>query len=232
MQVRTPGRRGWESKYTIRISTALAIGLLAGAMWFLYGRVKLLEEPHNPHFEAGYCFDCHQAKGSKMKAKDCFLCHNLLTRELLPNAVADREKLVGSKKCSHPLKTLVSSGNLVTNLCMGCHHKTLGYVAMVDINSKEYVEIDMNLTHPVGLMPTTTIYPKTLPLDRKTGAINCITCHDQHATDRRLRTLRYYYPGNGRPADFRPLCLDCHIDGWLPLSKLKAGAVREAKRHD
>jgi len=233
MQMRTPGRRGWECKHTLRVGSLIAISLLAGASWFLYGRVKLLEEPHNPHFEANHCFDCHEPMGSKMKVEGCFDCHDLRTRELLPNAIADREKMVGGKKCSHPLKSFGKIGvSPVTSLCLGCHHKTLGFVAMVDIHSKEYVEIDMSLTHPIGLMPTETIYPKTLPLGRDTGAINCTTCHDQHGTDKRLRLLRYYYPGNGRPADFRPLCLDCHVDGWLPLSKLKAGAVREAKRHE
>jgi len=102
---------------------------------------------------------------------------------------------------------------------------------MVDIAKKTYVEVDMAITHPIGLMPTETIHPRTLPLSRETGAINCITCHDQHAMDKRLRMLRYYYPGNGHPADFRPLCLDCHPEGWLPL-KMMPKAVKEAERRD
>jgi hypothetical protein len=102
---------------------------------------------------------------------------------------------------------------------------------MVDISTGKYVEVDMAITHPIGLMPTATIYPRTLPLSKETGAINCITCHDQHAVDKRLRMLRYYYPGNGHPADFRPLCLDCHTEGWLPL-KIRPRAISEAERHD
>lgn len=138
-----------------------------------------------------------------------------------------------SGECLHDLKVTDSHNGErpVTALCISCHKKITGYVAMVDIATKKYVEVDMAITHPIGLMPTETIYPRTLPLSKETGAINCITCHDQHAMDRRMRMLRYYYPGNGHPADFRPLCLDCHAEGWLPL-KLKPSAVREAVRRD
>jgi len=233
MVMRSPGRRGWECKHTLRVGSMLAIFLLAGSMWFLYGRVKLLEKPHNPHYETDHCFDCHDALGSKMKAKDCFGCHSILTRELLPGTIAKREALIGDKKCHHPLKTSGSgTQRTVTALCLSCHKNPKGLVAMTNISTGEYVEIDMKVTHPIGLMPTETIFPKTLPLSLQTGGIDCTTCHDQHSTDRRLRLLRYYYPGNGRPADFRPLCLDCHKDGWLPLKRLKAGAVIETKRHE
>lgn len=228
--MRTPGRRPWELKHSLRIGTFVAICMLASSLWFLYGRVELLESPHNPHYEANHCFDCHESMGSKMKADECFLCHNTLDRTLRPGALARRQALVGDKKCSHPIKSL-GRERTATALCLSCHKTVTGYVAMANISDGKYAEIDMAITHPIGLLPTETIHPKTLPLSQQTGAIDCITCHDQHAADRRLKMLRYYYPGNGRPADFRPLCLDCHDEGWLPL-KVRPVAVREARRHD
>lgn len=237
MTVRTPGRRPWEVKYAIRLGGFISICMLAVSLWFLYGRVRLLETPHNPHYGVNHCDDCHMTDGTPdHSAKDtehCYSCHDGRSRELLAGA---REKLLAKvgedASCVHQIKQMGPKTNrTVTALCISCHKKITGYVAMVDISTKKYVEVDMAITHPIGLMPTATIYPKTLPLSRETGAINCITCHDQHAADKRLRMLRYYYPGNGHPADFRPLCLDCHTDGWLPL-KLMPNAVREASRHD
>jgi len=235
--MRTPGRRPWEIKYALRVGTFFSFCLLASSIWFLYGRVRMLEKPHNPHYGPAHCDDCHVSDGkpdhSANSKEHCYSCHDSRTRELLVGAIEKLAAKVGpNSKCVHRIKEISPKvDRTVTSLCLSCHKKVQGYVAMVDIASKKYVEIDMAVTHPIGLMPTATIYPRTLPLSKETGAINCITCHDQHATDKRLRMLRYYYPGNGRPADFRPLCLDCHPDGWLPL-KLRAEAVREVKQHD
>ena len=238
--MRTPGRRPWEVKYAIRLGTFISFCMLASSIWFLYGRVEQLESPHNPHYGANHCDDCHQTDGRPdHSAKDteyCFSCHDRQSRAVLPGAPERLKEVRGSEGCAHAIKNEGMQGfttnRTVTALCLGCHKKPTGFVAMVDIVSKKYVEIDMKITHPIGLMPTATIYPRTLPLSRETGAINCTTCHDQHATDKRLRMLRYYYPGNGRPADFRPLCLDCHIDGWLPLKLLPEAVVKEGRKHD
>lgn len=236
MLMRTPGRRPLEVKAAIRAGSFVAAFLVFGSLWFLYGRIQLLENPHNPHYGTSHCDDCHATAGkpdhSPKDIDHCFTCHDLRTRELKPSARGQLDARLGiGSACAHGLKHPMGEDRTVTSLCISCHRNVQGYVAMVDISSKKYVEIDMSVTHPIGLMPTETIYPKTLPLDRVTGAINCTTCHDPHAVDRRLKMLRYYYPGNGRPADFRPLCLDCHTDGWLPL-KMRTDAVREAKRYE
>jgi hypothetical protein len=157
-----------------------------------------------------------------------------MSRGLLAGAYEKLKVKSPNGDCLHDLKTgdnPLKSRRTVTALCISCHKKITGYVAMADISTGKYVEVDMAITHPIGLMPTESIYPKTLPLSKETGAINCVTCHDQHAVDRRLRMLRYYYPGNGHPADFRPLCLDCHTEGWLPL-KIRPRAVVQGERHD
>lgn len=229
MIVRTPGRRCWETHLLIRVGTGIALALLASSVWFLYGRIRLLESPHNPHYEVTHCFDCHEQRGSKMTAADCFECHDSHSRELLPGAVA-RRKLIGDKECTHPLKIVDSNaGRTVTQLCLGCHSAVNGYVAMANIADGTYVEIDISRTHPIGLQATETIYPKTLPTSTN-GSIDCITCHDPHAQDKRMHLLRYYYPGNGRPPDFRPLCNDCHSDGWMPLRLKHTDVVRKAQR--
>lgn len=227
--VRTLGRRVWETRLPVRFAGFVAICMLSVSVWFLSASVKRLQEPRSPHYAEHQCFSCHEAMGSKMSSETCFNCHDLRSRQLLPNAQADRKKMIGDKNCSHPLKVYDHTDKrTVTQLCRSCHKTVNGYVAMVNISSKQYVEIDMSVTHPIGLMPTATIYPKTLPLS-EAGAINCITCHDQHAVDKRLRMLRYYYPGNGHPADFRPLCNDCHPDGWLPL-RMRPDSIQETQR--
>mgnify|MGYP000347476543 CR=1 FL=1 len=228
--VRTLGRRVWETRLPVRFAGFVAICMLSVSVWFLWASVKRIQEPHSPHYSENQCFHCHEPMGSAMKSEDCFKCHDLLSRQLLPNAIEDRKKLT-PKECSHPIKLYdKNSGRTVTQLCLGCHKTVSGYVAMINIATEKYVEIDMASTHPIGLMPTEEVYPKTLPLS-DSGAINCITCHDQHATDKRLRMLRYYYPGNGHPPDFRPLCNDCHPDGWTPLRRDRADIVREVQRH-
>lgn len=215
--MRTPGRRYFESHWHIRLAGSVAILLLASSVWFLYGRVQMLQRPHNPHFETAHCFDCHEQRGSKMKAEDCFGCHDSRTRELLPGAIEKRLAMSGTP-CSHPLITTdPAHGRSVTQLCMRCHEVVNGLVVMTNIATGAYVEFDMTETHPIGTMPTEHVYPKTLPLDKKSGAINCISCHDPHATDRRMRMLRYFYPGNGKPASYSPLCRDCHPDEWIVL---------------
>lgn len=239
MVMRTPGRRPWEVKYAVRAGTFISLCMLASSIWFLYGRVEQLESPHNPHYGATHCDDCHQTDdGPNHSAKDvehCYTCHDQQTRLVKEGAFAKLKEARGDSGCAHSIKNIGAKGfstnRTVTALCLSCHKKPAGLVAMVNIATKKYVEVDMKVTHPIGLMPTATIYPRTLPLSKETGAINCITCHDQHATDKRLRMLRYYYPGNGHPADFRPLCLDCHPDGWLPL-KMLPEAVREVKQHE
>jgi hypothetical protein len=223
--VRTLGRRIWETRLPIRFAGFIAIFMLSVSVWFLQGSVKRLQEPHSPHYGVNHCLDCHEGDGKHTEDLDCFTCHDKQTRELLPSA--------SSASCVHPVRgvdTPLKSLRTVTALCISCHKKVTGFVAMVDISTGKYVEVDMAVTHPIGLMPTASIYPRTLPLSKETGAINCITCHDQHAVDKRLRMLRYYYPGNGHPADFRPLCLDCHPDGWLPL-KVRPKSVEEAVIH-
>lgn len=227
MVVRAFGRRFWEMHLPIRIAGIVSISMLSVSVWFLYGAVERLKAPHSPHYSDKHCFDCHQGGGGKHEydTKECYQCHDARTRALLPSVTVS--------KCDHVLKDVSTDPQHlvrpVTALCISCHKKVTGYVALVDISSGKYVEVDMSVTHPIGLMPTETIYPRTLPLSKDTGAITCTTCHDQHALDHRLRMLRYYYPGNGHPADFRPLCLDCHEDGWLPL-KLRAVHVGEAVR--
>jgi hypothetical protein len=226
---RTPGRRYWETHKIISLGTAIAVTLLAGSLWFLYGRIKLLEKPHNPHYEPSHCFDCHESMGSKMTAEKCYDCHDRLTRQLLPGAVERRAKL-SEQPCFHPLK-LADRNNVErtpTQLCLGCHTNPKGYVAMANIRAGDYIEIDMSQTHPIGLMPGIEIYPRTLPL-AENGAINCVTCHDPHGQDPRMRLLRYYYPGNGHPPDFRPLCNDCHPDGWMPLHLKRSDIIKDAK---
>lgn len=228
--VRTPGRRYWETHWHVRAAGAFAISLLVMAVWVLYHQMQELRtiHPTNPHYNDKFCFECHERNGSKMAAGGCMKCHDPMTRALLANAVEDRKR-ISEKPCSHPIKLNdPAKGRTVTQLCLRCHKAVNGYVSMLNISKKIYVEVDMSMTHPIGLLPTETIQPRTLPLG-KAGEINCITCHDQHATDKRLRMLRMYYPGNGHPPDFRPLCNDCHPDGWLPL-KPGLDAVREAPR--
>lgn len=217
MAPRNLGRRKWFDHWPIRLATGLGVFLMVASVVSLYFSVRGLRKPHSPHYEVNHCFDCHEARRSKMSAEDCFKCHDPLTRELLPNAVEDRKKM-SKQPCLHPIKMVDDNGERsVTKLCLGCHESAKAYVSLMNINTGKYVEIDMAATHPVGLMPTEAIHPSTLPLSKSTGAINCTTCHDPHGTDKRFHLLRYYYPGNGRPADFRPLCNDCHPDGWMPL---------------
>lgn len=223
--MRTPGRRNWEVRWVSWIGGMVAIAALSGSLWFAHGSWIRLHEPHNPHYDVTHCFDCHVSNGSKMSAEECFSCHDVNTRELLDGAV-ERRPALQEKPCFHPVKF-----GWVTKLCTSCHKEVTGFVAMIDIKTKSYVEIDMSSTHPIGMMPTAAIYPKTLPLSKKNGAINCATCHDPHGKDRRMKMLRYYYPGNGRPADFRALCLDCHTDDWLPL-KVRPESIQRAKHHD
>jgi len=218
-KVRTLGRRIWETRLPIRFAGFVAICMLSISVWFLWSSVKRLQGPHSPHYSVTHCFDCHEGgrDGDGDGDARCFGCHDPLTREPLPHAIAITKDGV----CAHRLKTMeddrLKTMRTATALCISCHKKITGYVSMVDISTGKYVEVDMSATHPIGLMPTETIHPRSLPLSRETGAISCTTCHDPHGTDIRLKMLRYYYPGNGRPADFRPLCLDCHSEGWLPL---------------
>jgi hypothetical protein len=233
-QVRTLGRRVWETRLPIRFAGFVAICMLSVSVWFLWASVQRLQEPHSPHYSDAHCFDCHQGGKDGHEEIRCYTCHDSRSRELLAGADEALKALRPDGGCLHDLKvgnSLLTSTQTVTALCISCHKKVTGYVAMLNIESGKYVEVDMSKSHPIGLMPTATIYPRTLPLSKETGAINCITCHDQHATDKRLRMLRYYYPGNGHPADFRPLCLDCHTDGWLPL-KLRPTTVQRAPRRD
>jgi hypothetical protein len=230
--VRTSGRRHWETWFTIRLGGLVAICMLATSVWFLYGRVSLLEKPHSPHYGTNHCYDCHRGDGGHKGHMECYNCHDMLTRQLLDGAHDRLHQISPSGECLHDLRVPKENGNRpVTALCRSCHKTVTGYVAMTNISDNKYVEVDIAEAHPIGLMPTETIYPRTLPLSKETGAINCITCHDQHASDRRLKMLRYYYPGNGHPADFRPLCNDCHPQGWLPL-KLRPRSVQEAPRRD
>lgn len=231
--VRTPGRRYWETHWHVRAAGAFAVTLLTMAVWVLFTQMRELKSirPVNPHYNDQFCFECHERNGSAMKADDCMKCHDPLTRALLPNAFEDRKRMM-DKRCSHPIKIWdAAKGRTVTQLCLGCHKTVNGYVALMNISKKMYVEVDMSLTHPIGLMPTLTVRPRTLPLGPN-GSIECITCHDQHATDKRLRMLRLYYPGNGHPADFRPLCNDCHADGWHPLKPEASDSVREVPRRE
>ena len=231
-KVRTLGRRMWETRLPIRFAGFVAICMLSVSVWFLWSSVRLLQRPHSPHYGTTHCFDCHEGNNNHPEHADCYTCHDILTRGLLPGAMAAMLKQSPKGTCLHDIKGKTVDGRRsVTSLCLSCHKSVNGYVAMVNIESKQYVEIDMAMTHPIGLKPTETIHPKTLPLSKETGAINCITCHDQHAADKRLRMLRYYYPGNGHPADFRPLCNDCHPDGWLPL-KVRPDTVKETSRRD
>lgn len=232
--VKSPSRRYADFKWHFRLAGMAAVGILASSIFFLSGRVQELQglHPHNPHFSQDHCFDCHEQhdkKKKRMGPEECFKCHDLLSRALLPNAKADMLKN-NESSCVHPTRgTDPKVGSVPTLLCGGCHAPG-GYVALYDISKKLYVEVDMAATHPVGLRPTATVYPRTLPLSHS-GTIDCITCHDQHANDRRLRMLRLYYPGNGHPADFRPLCNDCHLDGWAPLTVNPRSAVRQSQGH-
>lgn len=169
---------------------------------------------------------------STKDASHCFQCHDRLTRQALPFAQARLDTMSQDHRCLHQIKKVSSLAGAdkrpVTALCLSCHKSINGYVAMVNIASNRYVEVDIAQAHPIGLMPTETIHPKTLPLSKQTGAITCITCHDQHGTDRRMHLLRLYYPGNGHPPDFRPLCNDCHEEGWLPLKPFKPDSMQKA----
>lgn len=217
MTPRNLGRRRWFDHWPIRLSIFLGVVLLVASIATLFYSIRTLQKPTSPHFTMEKCFSCHEAGNSKMTSDDCFHCHDRLTRELLPNAVADRMKIT-ERPCFHPIKLVDDSGiRSITQLCLSCHDSPKAYVSLLNIKTGKYVEIDMGATHPVGLTPTETIYPHTLILEKDTGAINCVTCHDPHGNDKRLHLLRYYHPGNGRPADFRPLCNDCHLDEWLPL---------------
>lgn len=231
--MRTPGRRYWESHWHIRLAGAVAVSMLTISVWFLYARVNQLRAPHNPHYSEDHCFDCHRGERGHDSTTDCYECHDRLTRGLRDGAMEKFMKVSKSGECMHDLRgeRIAGRERSVTALCLSCHKVVNGYVAMTNIADNRYVEIDISETHPIGLMPTDTIYPKTLPLSRETGAINCITCHDQHAIDRRMKMLRYYYPGNGHPADFRPLCNDCHVDGWLPM-RFRAKLVAPAQRRE
>lgn len=228
--MRTPGRRYFESHWHIRLGGFIAISALAVASWFTYGRVQQLQNyRHNPHYETDHCFDCHESNNSKMKPAECFKCHDMLTRNLLPNAYEDRAK-IRPQPCSHPIKMIDPvRGRTVTSLCLSCHKGDKALVAMVNIDDSAYVEIDVTATHPIGLKPTEHVFPKTLPLSLG-GEIDCTTCHDHHATDKRLHLLRLFHPGNGRPADFRPLCNDCHEPGWMPVGKKTIDSVGESDR--
>lgn len=226
------GRRYWESHLYFRMAGIIAISMLAISLWFTWTSVQELQAPHNPHYSANeHCLDCHQGSSKHNSDATCYECHDMLSRALKDGAQEKLQAKTGGA-CMHPIKKFTAGDNrTVTALCLSCHKNVQGYVAMINITDKKYVEVDMSITHPIGLMPTETIHPKTLPLSRETGAINCITCHDQHGTDRRMKLLRYYYPGNGHPADFRPLCNDCHPDGWIPLT-VKPTAVRRADRRE
>lgn len=214
--MRTPGRRVMDSRWTFRIAGMVATCMLAVSVWFTYGQVVELrnQTPINPHFKEKMCFVCHEAKGMKVDDMDCYRCHDLNDRSLKPNAKS------AAGGCAHPIKGASGPGKVprpVTQLCLSCHKKVTGLVALYDISRRIYVEIDISKVHPIGLRPTESIHPNTLPLS-DSGAINCITCHDQHGMDPRMRLLRMYHPGNGHPADFRPLCNDCHADGWQPIT--------------
>lgn len=225
---RTSGRRRWETHWSIWSILAVSLISVVYALFFLYARINQVRtHVHNPHYEADHCFDCHEANGSKMTAKDCYGCHDMLTRRLTFDARAKRAAM-SEKPCTHPIKISdPARGRSVTGLCLSCHSTDKAFVAMINVQSNTYIEIDISATHPIGLMPTETIFPKTLPLNPG-GQINCVTCHDQHGTDKRLHLLRLYHPGNGRPADFRPLCLDCHKEAWIPLGPKIADSVRES----
>lgn len=200
--------------------------MLASSVWFLYARLEQLKGPHNPHFHTAHCFDCHEPMGSKMTAVECFNCHDSRTRELLPGAVEKRLAL-SPKQCSHPLKSNDPiAGRTPTQLCLSCHPNASGYVVLANVAAGIYAEFDMTATHPIGTMPTNHIFPKSLPLDKKTGAINCVTCHDPHGVDPRMRLLRYFYPGNGRPPSYTPLCNDCHPDEWMALKLKRKDIIR------
>lgn len=229
MAMRTPGRRYFESHWHVRLAGAISISMLAISVWFLYGRVEEARGPHNPHYGENHCFDCHRGDNKHENHIDCYECHDQLTRQLRPGAWDKFAKISKSGRCMHDLRVESGGERPVTALCLSCHRNASGYVALTNITDGKYVEIDITETHPIGLMPSETSHPKTLPLSRKNGAINCVTCHDQHATDRRLKMLRYYYPGNGHPPDFRPLCNDCHEEGWMPM-KMRAKHVVQAPR--
>lgn len=231
MTPRNPGRRKWFDHWTIRTATGLGLALMIVSLASLYLSIRNFRKPHSPHYEVNHCFDCHESKNSKMTSSDCFKCHDSLTRELLPNAIEDRKK-ISNQPCLHPIKMIDDNGaRSITKLCMKCHSTAKAFVSLMNITTGRYVEIDISLTHPIGLMPTESIYPRTLSLSKETGAIDCVTCHDPHGTDKRFHLLRYYYPGNGRPADFRPLCNDCHPDGWLPLRLNTQTIVRDTKNN-
>jgi hypothetical protein len=210
MVMRTPGRRYLEVHWHTRLAILFSFLLLMASLATLYIQVYKIKGPHNPHFESAHCFDCHDARGSKMTAVQCFDCHDHLSRELLPGAF-EKRLAMSEVACSHPLKKLTP-----TKLCLSCHDTVSGVVVMTNISDGEYIEIDMSITHPIGLMPSEVAYPKTLHLS-DVGSIDCVTCHDPHGLDPRMKLLRYYHPGNGHPPDFRSLCNDCHSEGWLPL---------------
>lgn len=243
--MRSPGRRYWESHWHIRLAGAIAIAMLSVSVWFTFSRVEELrnQRPHNPHFSDKHCGDCHENKDPKtgkqlhaISSEECYECHDGRSRQLMPNAFAKLKERSPDGACIHDLRryaSVVGAEKIpVTALCLHCHKAFNGYVAMMNISTKKYIEVDIARTHPIGQMPTETVYPKTLPLSHETGAISCITCHDQHGNDRRLHLLRLYYPGNGHPPDFRPLCNDCHEDGWIPLKGVRADIVKEVPRRD
>ncbi len=64
-------------------------------------------------------------------------------------------------------------------------------------------------SHPVNITPTvaagTYKAPTTLPLDKTTSKIQCLTCHDTHYSPSTDGSLT-------RVANFNTLCTDCHLN--------------------
>ncbi len=114
-------------------------------------------------------------------------------------------------------KTVSESGNVVQDLCIGCHNdRGMAKEKLI----KDY-------SHPVNISLTESGLTTTLPLfDKKghvadNGLMTCETCHDPHrwSPDKINTEEHFKIEGNGRNSFLRmtnspspELCGNCHVD--------------------